>query len=115
MLAKLEKNSWRPYLDMMTKGLEGKTVEIEVDSLQIGAQIEVEWVPIFGISYDPKSDIMEVLLEGLDHMIHKPKELYVDHQAGGITSLEVIDEDDVRQIIKLHDPLLLPSSGGNLH
>jgi hypothetical protein len=94
----------------MSKALKETTAEIEVDSLAIGSQIEAEWIPLYGITYDPKDDMMEIVLEGLDHMIHHPKEVYVEQDATGVTSLEVVDDDDVRQIVRLHDPLMLPAS-----
>jgi hypothetical protein len=109
--SKLEKAAWQPYFDQVSKTLVGKQAEIEVASLQIGDQIEAEWVPLLGISYDPKSDIVEVLVEDLDHLIHKPVEIYIDQGPAGLTSLEVIDADDVRQIIRLRDPLMLAYSG----
>jgi hypothetical protein len=108
-IAKLDKEVWHPYFDAVSKVLVGKRAEIEVDSLQLGSQIEAEWLPLLGIVYDPKSDIVEVVLEGLDHMIHHPREVYVDIDATGLNSVEVIDEDDERQIITLRDPLMLPS------
>jgi hypothetical protein len=107
-ISKIEKPAWRDYLDQMSKALAGQDAEIEVDSLAIGQQVEAQWAPFFGIVYEPKSDMIEVVLEGLDHMIHKPKELYADSEASKLMSLEVIDEDDVRQIIRLRDPLMLP-------
>lgn len=54
-------------------------------SLKLGNQIEAEWVPLLGITCDPKNDLVEVLPEGLD-------------------------TDDVRQIIRLRDPIMLPYS-----
>ncbi len=107
-LAKLEKPKWHAYFDSMSKVLEGKRVEIEVDALSIGSQIEAEWLPLLGITYDPKDDIMDVALEGLDHRIHKPREVFVDQTAVDLSSLEVIDNEDFRHIIKLRDPLMLP-------
>jgi hypothetical protein len=110
MLSKIEKKSWGPYFDTMSKALEGQRAEIEVDSLTLGSQIEAEWVPLLGITYDPKSDIVELVMEGLDHMIHHPKEVYAEQDASGLTSIEVIDDDDVHQIVRLHDPLSMPGS-----
>lgn len=48
-------------------------------------------------------------IEGLDHLIRKPKEVYVDEDVGGLTSVEIVREDGSRDIVKLRDPLLLPS------
>jgi len=107
-LSKLEKPKWHAYFDHMSKVLDGKRVEIEVDALAIGSQIEAEWLPLLGITYDPKDDIVEVALEGLDHMIHKPRDVFVDQNAVDLSSVEVIDNDDFHHIIKLRDPLMLP-------
>lgn len=105
---KLDKGVWQTYFDRVTKLVEGKQTEIEVMSLKLGDQIEAEWVPLLGMTYDPKNDLVEVLLEGLDHLIRHPRDIYVDEGPTGLTSMEVIDTDDVRQIIRLRDPLMLP-------
>lgn len=107
-IARLEKEVWHPYFDSMSKVLEGKRAEVAVDSLGIGHQIQAEWLPLYGIVYDPKSDVVEVAMEGLDHMIHHPQEIYIDIDAAGLTSVEVIADDDERQVITLRDPVMLP-------
>jgi Family of unknown function (DUF5335) len=84
--------------------------EIEVAPLDLSDQVEAEWVPLIGLVYDPKDDIVEVAVEGLDHMIHSPRELYVEEDGGELSSLEVIDADGTRQIIKLKDMLMLPAA-----
>jgi hypothetical protein len=106
--SKLEKRAWHPYFDNMSKILEGKRAEVEVASLKLGSQIEAEWLPLFGIVYDPKDDLIEIVLEDLDHMIRKPREVFVDQEATLLKSMEVIDQEGTRQIIKLRDPLMLP-------
>ena len=105
---KLEKAKWKPFLDVMSETLVGKRAEIEVDSLSLGSQIEAEWMPLLGITYDPKNDLVEVTLDGLDHLIHRPRELNVDVGAGGLTSIEVVDAEGVQQIIRLRDAMMLP-------
>ncbi|HZV67187.1 MAG TPA: DUF5335 domain-containing protein [Telluria sp.] len=107
---KLEKAAWQPYFDRLSRTMVGKQAEIEVASLKLGDQIEAEWVPLLGIAYDPKNDLVEVLVEGLDHLIHKPRDIYVDYGPAGLSSLEVIEPDDTRQIIRLRDPLMLPAA-----
>jgi hypothetical protein len=106
---KLDKKQWRTFFDGVTTMLEGKEAEIEVASLRLGDQVEAEWLPLIGIAYDPNDDIVEVALEGLDHLIPKPREIYVEDGAQGMVALEIVDADDVRQIIKLRDPLALPA------
>jgi hypothetical protein len=52
---------------------------------------------------------VEIALEGLDHLIYRPREIYLDDEVGGLTSLEIVDADDRWQIVKLKDKLLLPA------
>jgi hypothetical protein len=105
---KLDKSAWHPYFDNVSKILDGKRAEVEVAALKIGDQIEAEWLPLLGIVYDPKDDLIEIAMEGLDHMIRKPKEVFIDQDAVLLKSMEVIDQDNVQQIIRLRDPLMLP-------
>jgi hypothetical protein len=105
---KLEKANWRPYFDHLSKTLTGSQAEIEISSLSLGNQTQAGWLPLIGLVYDPKDDIVELALDGLDHLIHKPRDIYVEDAAGLLASLEIIDADGVRQIVKLKEPLLLP-------
>jgi Family of unknown function (DUF5335) len=106
---KLDKREWRSFFDRFSTTLEGKQAEIEVVSLRLGDQVQADWLPLIGIAYDPNDDIVEVALEGLDHLISKPRELYVAEGAGGLAALEIVDSEDVKQIIKLRNPLMLPA------
>jgi hypothetical protein len=106
---KLDKNEWQSYFDRVSKGLEAEEAEIEVMSLALGDQREAEWLPFHGITYEPKSDVLDVALEGLDHMIAKPREIWVEEQDRGIVSVEIVDAAGIRQIVKLRDKLLLPT------
>jgi Family of unknown function (DUF5335) len=106
---KLDKKQWRTFFDRVSTTLEGKEAEIEIASLRLGDQVEAEWLPLLGIAYDPNDDIVEVALEGLDHLIPKPRDIYVEDEAGGLVALEIVDADDVKQIVKLRDPLMLPA------
>jgi hypothetical protein len=110
---KLDKENWGSFFDRVSAGLVGMQAEIEVDSLELGAQIEAEWLPVLGITYEPKDDMLEIALEGVDHLIHKPREIHVDEGIGGLASLLVVDGDGVKQIVKLREPLMLPSSSAS--
>jgi hypothetical protein len=105
-ISKLEKTEWRPFFDRLSKGLPpGNRAEVEVFSLGLGDQIEAEWVPMIGIVYDHKDDLIEIALEGLDHMIRHPVQVYVDEGDAGVQSMEVINSEDVREIVKLREPV----------
>jgi Family of unknown function (DUF5335) len=41
-------------------------------------------------------------------MIAKPREIYVEDGTAGLESLEIIDADGIKQIVKLRDELMLP-------
>ena len=46
----------------------------------------------------------------MDHLIAHPREIYVDDSGPGLASLEVVDREGARQIVKLRDPLALPAA-----
>ena len=108
-IQRIDKSEWAEYFDGFAKALPGKRVEVEVASLELGDQIAASWLPFIGITYDPKDDLIEIALEGLDHMIRHPQEVYVDYEVGSLISLEVVAGDGVREIIKLEDPVALPA------
>ena len=77
---------------------------------RLGDQVEAEWLPLLGIAYDPNDDIVEIALEGLDHLIPNPREIYVEEGPETVEALEVVDADDVRkhpQAARI--PLMLPA------
>jgi uncharacterized protein DUF5335 len=107
----IERTRWAPFFDSLTKTLIGKQAEIEVASLDLGDQIEAEWTPLIGITYDKKADLIEIALEDLDHLIRSPRDVFVDHGVGGIVAIAIDDGDGNRQIVTLKEPLALPAPG----
>ncbi len=105
---KLEKASWHDYFDAVSKVLSGKEAQLDVHSRDFGAQQEAQYSPLLGIVYDHKSDILEVLLDGLDHTIPNVREIFIDHDGLSLNSVSVTDGDGVQQIIRLRDPVMLP-------
>jgi hypothetical protein len=110
MAAQIDRSQWAPFLDAVTTSLIGKQAEIEVVSLNLGDQIEAEWAPLIGITYDRKSDLIEIALEEVDHLIRAPRELFIDYAVGeAVVAIEIVDADGNRQIVKFKDPLALPA------
>ena len=107
-----DKSQWRELCDRLSRALAGKSAEIEVGSLALGSQIEAEWLPLIGIAYDPREDMIELALEGLDHMIAHPRQLSVQQGPDGVAAILIIDQEGQQQILRLRDPLLLPRSAG---
>jgi hypothetical protein len=108
-IQKLEKTEWSPFFNHLSKTLSGSRVEIDVGSLPLGGQVQADWAALIGLVYDPKDDVVEVALEGLDHLIHSPRDIYVEQGNGQLASIEIVDAEGARQIIKLKEPLLLPA------
>jgi hypothetical protein len=106
---KLERTQWQTYFDQVSHDLGGKEVELEVAAPDIGAQIEAEWTPITGLSYDPKDDLLEVATDAIDHLIEHPQDIYVEDGVDGLHSVEIIDGDGTHQIIRLRSPQALPT------
>jgi Family of unknown function (DUF5335) len=41
-----------------------------------------------GITYDPKDDLIDLDLDGIDHLVYKPRELYVENGLN-VANLEI--------------------------
>lgn len=108
-LRQLGKAQWQSYFDRVSHTLIGKRVEIEVAGLDLGDRIGAEWLPLIGISYDPRSDVLSVALEGIEHLIRHPKQIHVDHEEDWLHSLEAVDAEGNHHIVLLKDSLRLPA------
>jgi hypothetical protein len=107
MLLNVPSSEWRPFFDRMSKALVGKWAEIDVASLDLGDQIVAEWIPILGITYDAKDDLLDVALDRASHLIRHPQDIVVEETSAGLLSVAVVDEDGVRHIVRLKEPLML--------
>jgi len=111
-LRQIERDRWHPFLDAVSRSLVGKRAEVEVASLALGDQIEAEWLTLLGIVYEPRKDTIEVALEGLDHMIQRPREIVADEAVFELANITIKDSEGVLHILRLRDPLMLPAPGG---
>ena len=55
---RVPKQDWRAILDWVSRILEGRRAEIEVDALAIGAQLQGKNLVMFGLVYDDKDDLI---------------------------------------------------------
>ena len=106
----IPKAEWRAFFDGMANALVGKRAEVEAASLELGDQIVAEWVPLLGLSYDSRDDVLDVALSGLDHLIRQPREIYVQEGSAGLETIAVLSADGMKQILRLKDPLMLPAA-----
>ena len=106
-LVSVPQAEWRPFFDRMSKALLGKRAEIEVASLDLGDQIIAEWIPLLGITYDTKDDLLDVALDRSNHLIRHPRDIVVEETPTGLASVAVLDTEGARQIVRLKEPLVL--------
>ena len=108
-ITQLDKSHWKDYFDRVSKVLRTKLVELDVESLKLGDQLEVAWAPLVGLTYDPKGDVFAVLIEGVvEHNIFHPKQIYVEQDVDTLHNIDVLDAEEEHHILILKDPLALP-------
>lgn len=100
----LERNAWQAYFDAVSKGLAGQQVEIEIAALDIGDQIAAQWLPALGVTYDARDDVLAVIAEGLNHLIHHPQQVFVERDGDALRSVHATDADGRSQIIRFRPP-----------
>ena len=109
----IAKDQWHPFFEQFTKAIEDqRQADVEIASLEHGDQLLAESVPLYGLSYDPKGGTFEVEMANLNHRVIRPSEVFVDWQAGGVICVEIVGDDDVRTILRIREPLLLPQPQG---
>jgi hypothetical protein len=112
-LRSVPKTEWRSFFDRMSQALLGKWAEIEVAAMDLGNIIVAEWIPMLGITYESRDDVLDVALDRANHLIRHPKEIVVEEDATGLRSVAVLDGEGARQIVHLRMPLMLPPAAAH--
>ena len=107
-IQRFDRSMWITVCAAISANLLGKRAEIEVVSPADGLLTETLGQPVLGIIYDPANDVLRLLLEGIDHFVFQPKEMYFDFGLGGDVILGILDKANAWQIVLLRDPLMLP-------
>jgi hypothetical protein len=107
-IQKFDRSKWIDVCAAISVALLGKRAEIEVVSPADGLQIGARWLPMIGIVFDPVNDELKIMLDGVDHFVFQPREMYFDFELGGVQSLGILDNENAWQIVLLRDPVMLP-------
>ena len=107
MARSVEKTDWEAYLDTVAKHLGARVVEVEVAGLDLGDQIEADWVPLLGLSYDPREDVVSVAVEGAERLVRQPVEVVVEDGVEGVRWIDIRDADGHHNIVRFKTPLAL--------
>lgn len=107
----IEKGDWRGFFDQISATLQGKLIQIEVDSLELGAQIGADKLSLNGLTYDSKDDAFVISTDQIEHVIRSPQQIFVADGKEGVNSIKVSAADGTEQIINFTEPLALPTAG----
>lgn len=109
----IPKDQWHPFFERFTKTIQDqRQADVEIASLEYGDQLLAEKVSLHGLSYDAKGGIFEVEMANINHRVIRPAQVFVDWEAGGVIGVEVVGDDDVRTILRIREPLMLPEPQG---
>jgi len=108
-IRELARKEWENFFDAVSAHASARTVGIEVLSSALGAQFVGRSVPLIGVTYDPADDALEVAMKDLEHRITAPERIYVDEGPLGLESVEVVEGDGRKQILRFEPVLQLPA------
>jgi hypothetical protein len=103
----LPRGDWRRYCDRLSKEIAGGRVELDVASLDLGDRVEARWLPLIGLVFDARRDVLEVALDGVGHSILSPRELLLEETERGLVALEIVAADDTIETLRFREPLRL--------
>ena len=105
---KLQRMHWQGFCRRMSEGLALQRTDIEISSPETGVQLNSRWLPVTGLNYDPRHDLLYIAFEDVGHLTLRPHELYIEISPHGLESFCVLERDNVWQVILLRAPLMLP-------
>jgi uncharacterized protein DUF5335 len=103
----LTRAEWRSYCDRVSRAVAGGRAELDVASLELGDRVEARWLPLLGVVFDARGDVLEIALDGVGHSIVSPREIVVEETQRGLVALEIVAADDSVEILRFREPLRL--------
>jgi hypothetical protein len=110
-MATVDRSQWEATAELLSRAIHGQQAQLEIAGAGVGRQIAVEGAPLRGLAYDPKDDLFEIQLEGIDHLVSHPQMFAVRERGGTADSFAVVDGEGVEHIVQLREPILLPPPG----
>jgi hypothetical protein len=102
----LPREEWNEYFDAFSHE-KHRTDRADYATLRLaprlgGRPLETQRLPLQDLTYDPKDDLLEVVVPGLGHIIYRPAAIRVDEAQGRLCRLEVVRQDGACEVIELH-------------
>lgn len=112
----IPRGEWSDYFDNFTRQhLRSdlpELVTIEVLSPRLGDQVYAQNARLLGLSYDAHGEAFEVLLDGADHMVFQPAEVWALEGDGEVIAVfELVHADGTRQLIHVKQGGPVATSG----
>jgi hypothetical protein len=104
------RSEWRRYCDRISKQVAGRRAELDVASLNLGDRVEARWLPLVGVVFDARGDVLEVALDGLGHSIPSPRDIVIEETERGLVALEIVAADQTVETLRFREPLRLERS-----
>ncbi len=104
---KLQESEYETYFNTLSKGMKGGTAELEVMAVSIMDREQTDWIPFYGISYDPSEKTISIISEFIDHHIKNPTEINVQEGEKGVESVEINGGDGYTHRVKFKNPIAL--------
>jgi hypothetical protein len=101
---RLDEEEWGWYFDQAAAALRGRKATVEVVAPDVGAQFAAAGLDIIGITYDHKDRLLEIALDGMDHLIRDPQEIYVNETPRGLDAVEATDVGGRKHIVQIAGP-----------
>ena len=102
----IPREHWAEYFDSLSKRFfrddQPEVATIAVTSRLAGDRTAVHGARIIGITYDRHDDVLDVALEGVDHLVYRPTEIRVIEDTDGfVRELMVKHKGGPREVIAL--------------
>ena len=113
----IPKNQWMNFFQDIAKLYRGWAVTVEVLDGKLGDQVDMDGLPLQGISYDPVgSQKGDILVEAGDepdafevHLVHKPLIVRAANtEPGAETDIEIETHDKITHVISIRARPELP-------
>jgi hypothetical protein len=98
----------------VSKEVAGRRVELDVASLDLGDRVEARWLPLLGIVFDPRGDVLEIALDGIGHSIVSPREILLEETERGLVALEIVAAGDTVETLRFREPLPLEHTAADV-
>jgi hypothetical protein len=105
----IPKEHWSEFFNTLTKDFRDHRIDLEVAGLDVGDQLEEEYVPLDGFSYEPRSDTLVVHSPNHDHEILRPAEVGVAHEGAAIGGVSIMDTEGRVHLVRFKTSPALPT------